>query len=399
MVKVGIAICSFNRKDILAKTIDAIKANTSVSYELVVSDDGSTDGTQKMLDDLKVEYITGQNRNIAWNKNRAIYYLKHKKNVDVLVLLEDDTYPLEANWEVNWISGIQRWGHINLAASHWPKNFSYGLGTPENPYRSAHISAQCAGFSKEAIDQVGYFDSRFKSYGMEHIDHSIRLVKAGFGGKYPTEKTHVVLYYLIDSPLFLDCIDENLDKQKNNENVGLFMQLLQEPLCRSPWNSNEEQFIFLSEQEYPTRDQRYRFLSLKNDEDSVLAYDLSGEDFRFVDQNNLKTDIFRAVFFYHDLNGLRAFWVDKKEVKFLVFDGVYPKITDKKSNATLLSVDFDLQKGLFLKSEGFFATCEKTDNGKLRLNRTKGNLWERMYFHCSIFGQIRSDEIPILIDR
>lgn len=399
MVKVGIAVCSFNRKDMLLKTINAIRNNTSSIYELVVSDDGSTDGTLEMLSEINVEYITGQNRNIAWNKNRAIYYLKNKKNVDILIILEDDAFPFEKNWEIDWVISTKLWGHMNLAAKHWPKNFSYGSGTPIDPYRSGHVSAQCAGFSKDAIEQVGYFDSRFKSYGMEHVEHSLRLIKSGFGGKYPTEKTHVTLYYLIDSPIFIDCIDENLDKQKNNENVLLFMNLLQEPLYRAPWNSDEEQFVFLSEQEYVKRDKRYRFISVKNDEDKVLSYDFSSKDFKFFDVDILKSDRLKTVFLYHDLNGLRAFFVDGDGVKFLMFEGALPKITSNRKDATLFSVDLDQSKGFFLRSNGFFSTCEKSDNNKFRLDRTEGNSWERIYLYCSVFGQIRSGEIPFLFER
>lgn len=258
-MKIGIVVCSFNRKNILANTLEKIIKNTSVRFDLVVSDDGSSDGTAAMLDDMKIEYITGENRGIAWNKNRALFYLKNKKNVDIIILIEDDTFPLEFGWEEDWISATKRWGHINLAASHWPSNFSYGKGTADDPYRSGHVSAQCAGFTKEAVELVGYFDSRFRGYGMEHVEHSNRMVKAGFGGKYRTDSTDRILYYLIKSNLTVDLIDENIDKQRNNPNVGLFFQLQRECLYRSPWRNNEERIIFLSEQSYNSRNKNFPF--------------------------------------------------------------------------------------------------------------------------------------------
>jgi glycosyltransferase involved in cell wall biosynthesis len=47
--KVSICIPTFNRKDYLKETLDSVFAQTYKDYEVVVVDDGSTDGTEKMI--------------------------------------------------------------------------------------------------------------------------------------------------------------------------------------------------------------------------------------------------------------------------------------------------------------------------------------------------------------
>lgn len=47
--KVSIRVPTYNRKDYLSETFDSILAQTYKDYELVVVDDGSTNGTAEIL--------------------------------------------------------------------------------------------------------------------------------------------------------------------------------------------------------------------------------------------------------------------------------------------------------------------------------------------------------------
>ena len=50
MVKVSIIICTYNGANYLAGQLDSLLAQTCPPYELVVQDDGSSDGTWEMLE-------------------------------------------------------------------------------------------------------------------------------------------------------------------------------------------------------------------------------------------------------------------------------------------------------------------------------------------------------------
>ena len=61
--KVSICIPTYNRKDYLKETLDSIFAQTYKDYEVVVIDDGSTDGTKDMIDK------AGYNLRYYWQEN------------------------------------------------------------------------------------------------------------------------------------------------------------------------------------------------------------------------------------------------------------------------------------------------------------------------------------------
>jgi glycosyltransferase involved in cell wall biosynthesis len=72
--KVSICIPTYNRKEYLKETIDSILAQTYKDFEIVVVDDGSTDGTEDMLKglDVPVTYYWQQNSGDAAARNKLI---------------------------------------------------------------------------------------------------------------------------------------------------------------------------------------------------------------------------------------------------------------------------------------------------------------------------------------
>ena len=77
---VSICIPTYNRKEYLKETIDSIKAQTYKDYEIVIVDDGSTDGTEEMINqlDFPVTYYWQQNSGDASARNKLIELAKGK---------------------------------------------------------------------------------------------------------------------------------------------------------------------------------------------------------------------------------------------------------------------------------------------------------------------------------
>jgi glycosyltransferase involved in cell wall biosynthesis len=65
MPTVSICIPAYNRKEYLRHTLDSVFAQTYKDYEVIVVDDGSTDGTQEMVSN------TGYNVRYYWQENRG----------------------------------------------------------------------------------------------------------------------------------------------------------------------------------------------------------------------------------------------------------------------------------------------------------------------------------------
>ncbi len=76
--KVSICIPTYNRKEYLGETIDSILAQTYKNYEIVIVDDGSTDGTEEMIKqlDFPVTYYWQENGGDAAARNKLIELAK-----------------------------------------------------------------------------------------------------------------------------------------------------------------------------------------------------------------------------------------------------------------------------------------------------------------------------------
>ena len=100
---------------------------------------------------------------------------------------------------------------------------STGSGTPEDPFLDHRVTAQCASYARDALNWAGYFDTRFRGFGSEHIEHSRRLVRFGYGGCY-----HVVKG---DEPMLF----------------ALLRQIVNEEGYRAPWRDITEMKQFRAE--------------------------------------------------------------------------------------------------------------------------------------------------------
>lgn len=248
--RVGIGIITYNRRDLLQETIARVRKYTCRDdTDLVVADDGSTDGTVAMLRHDDVPVVTGVNMGIAWNKNRALYLLAQIRRCEVVLLLEDDTLPNRTGWERDWIEATSRMGHVNFAGDWLDKaGFVGGDGTADDPIMGRQITAQCAGYSREALDWAGYFDSRFRGYGHEHVEHSRRLVRCGYGGTERwTGGEEEVLYAMIKCDFDLRPAASTLDAEQVACNLTTAHAIMSDHNYRAPWRNLSELRQFRAE--------------------------------------------------------------------------------------------------------------------------------------------------------
>ena len=248
---VGIGIITYNRREILKATIDRLRSSTRhPDAALVVADDGSGDGTLAMLRDEHIPVITGVNMGIAWNKNRALFLLAQMLGCETVILLEDDTRPDRDGWETPWIQGARRWGHVNLAGDWMQEHFLSGAGTPDDPVRSRLVTAQCAAYSWTALTYGGYFDPRFTGYGHEHVDHSRRLIRLGFGGSDTSvDGQEQVLFHLLKGGVTIVSCQSHFDAAQAQQNLLVAQQTTAQQEYRAPWRTDSQMRQFRAETE------------------------------------------------------------------------------------------------------------------------------------------------------
>ena len=246
--RLGIGIITYNRKTTLLDTVQAVFRHTLSPFSLIVADDGSTDGTREALRDNGIPFISGQNRGIAWNKNRALFWLTHIKKCDVIILLEDDTRPQEHGWETVWAKGAMRHGHMNLAGQWFQGSFVSGSGDVDDPILSLDVSGQCSCFSRQAILFGGLLDTRFRGFGFEHVEHSIRLMRLGYGGRSQEVNGEVKqVFYLLKAAVRIVGSRSYSNPENAERNRALCHELLHDPSFRGGGQNHEEMAILREE--------------------------------------------------------------------------------------------------------------------------------------------------------
>ena len=234
----GVGIVTYNRGDVLLGTVERVLRHTRAPFRLVVADDGSTDGTVEGVRDLRIPVITGRNAGVAWNKNRALFALR---GCDPILLLEDDARPTAPGWEAPLIEGARRWGHVNVAGDWFAHSFVSGGGTPDDPILSRETSGQCSAFSAEALSWVGYLDTRFKGYGFEHIEHTLRFLRLGYGGvQRDLDGVPTWLFLLIRAPVEVLPGASSGNPEQAERNLALCRELFAEPTYRPAWRDDDE---------------------------------------------------------------------------------------------------------------------------------------------------------------
>lgn len=107
---VSVVVPTYNRRDFIGETLASVMAQTYANFELIVIDDGSTDGTREfVLDafghDPRLRYISQPNSERAVARNRGI---RESRGEFVAFLDSDDLWlpsKLERQVSAMWIDG------------------------------------------------------------------------------------------------------------------------------------------------------------------------------------------------------------------------------------------------------------------------------------------------------
>ncbi len=247
-VRPGIAITTFNRRDLLLQQIAAIERYSLCELDLVVCDDGSTDGTVEAVRELGYPVVAGRNKGVAWNKNRGIFYLTHYSRAESFILIDDDVIPTIYGWDAEWTHAATALGHVNYTHPDFRPHILAGSCTAGDPGISPLVGGMCMAVSREAVGSVGYMDIRFGRYGHEHTDYSRRYVRAGYGGfdrEWRGEKR--TLFYVLDTGIRLEKTQSTGSPEEADRNAELLGRLADEPIYRAPWRSDEQRIDFVGE--------------------------------------------------------------------------------------------------------------------------------------------------------
>lgn len=176
---ISVIISTFNRKDLVLEAITSVLAQEPKNYEIIVVDDGSTDGTADFLTSLKlpIEIISQENSGVANARNRGI---KEARGQYLAFLDSDDLWlPGILKTQLEYLSShpnaplvyvdqhIEIKGKRIKATRFTMKNFTheemskFDLPTFARSY-PIHISSVMA--RSNLFREVGYFNENLKMH-------------------------------------------------------------------------------------------------------------------------------------------------------------------------------------------------------------------------------------------
>jgi glycosyltransferase involved in cell wall biosynthesis len=186
----SIVIPTYNRLPILEKCLRALEyqqlsTNSAITgYEVVLVDDGSTDGTLEWLELQKEEFphVRSHSQNhmgAAAARNLGV----EKATGDTIIFIDSDLVVTEMFLQAHadaLVQGEQQLGNNCL--------FTYGAvintGNFDNPtsepykitdFSAAYFATGNVAISRTWLEKAGLFDTRFQLYGWEDLELGVRL--------------------------------------------------------------------------------------------------------------------------------------------------------------------------------------------------------------------------------
>ncbi len=187
MKKVSVIIPTFNRRDFLKEALESLFSQTYRDFEIIVVDDGSTDGTGEMIEKeyRNIKYIYQENRGPSAARNRGIkeaageyitfldsddLWLKNKLEEEINFLEENPKFKICYTDEI-WIRNGKR---VNPKKKH----NKYSGWIFKNTLPLCIISPSSVIIHRSLFSDVGLFDEEL--FVCEDYDLWLRI-----SAKYP----------------------------------------------------------------------------------------------------------------------------------------------------------------------------------------------------------------------
>jgi GT2 family glycosyltransferase len=195
---VAIVVPNYNGATFIGATLDSLRGQTRAAAEIIVVDNGSTDGSRALLDNHYPEarvIAMPRNCGFAGGANAGL----RATNADLVAVLNSDARP-RPNWlhallEQPDDPSVWAWGSvlaapdgsIESAGDHYhPAGYAYKLGRgsllgdlPQRPYDVFAPPGASPLLRRDVVLRIGGYADRFFLY-YEDIDLSFRALLAGY---------------------------------------------------------------------------------------------------------------------------------------------------------------------------------------------------------------------------
>lgn len=232
----SVVIPTYNRQPILEKCLRALEhqqlRNNSVvdGYEVVVVDDGSTDGTLQWIEYHANEFphvrsLAQDHKGPAAARNLGVEQAKG----DTIIFIDSDLVVTEHFLQAHadaLVQGQQQLGNnclFTYGAVINTCNFDHPTSEPYKitDFSAAYFATGNVAIAREWLEKAGLFDTRFQLYGWEDLELGVRLKNLGL----KLIKCPAAVGYHWHPPFALEQIPKLIEKEIQRGRMGvLFYQ-------------------------------------------------------------------------------------------------------------------------------------------------------------------------------
>ena len=164
---ISVVIPTYNRRQTIGRSIDSILNQTLFPSEIIVVDDGSTDGTSDYIQSNfpSIRLLQQPNKGVSSARNMGI----RSSNSDWVALLDsdDEWFPkklekqvmaLSQNLDIKFCHTEEIWIRNGVRVNQMKKHQKYGGHIFNKCLDMCRISPSSVLFHRSILDDVGYFD-------------------------------------------------------------------------------------------------------------------------------------------------------------------------------------------------------------------------------------------------
>jgi GT2 family glycosyltransferase len=184
--KISVVVCSCNGARTLRQCLDGLTCLDYPNYEVIVVNDGSTDGTADIARDYPVHLINQSNQGLSAARNVGLA----ASEGEIVAYIDDDAYP-HRYWLRYLAAAFGRAPLVGIGGPNLPPADDGFIAeciadAPGNPLHvllsdevAEHIPGCNMAYRKEALVAIGGFDPRFRAAG-DDVDICWRLQERGW---------------------------------------------------------------------------------------------------------------------------------------------------------------------------------------------------------------------------
>ena len=184
--RISVVVCSYNGSRTIRECLEGLKRVEYPDFEVIVVDDGSSDGTGEIASEYDVRLIQTENRGLSSARNTGM----KAATGEIIAYTDDDAIP-DPEWLTYLAHAFQTSGHAaiggpNIAPAHGGLVAECVARSPGNPMHvllsdevAEHIPGCNFAVRKSALEAIDGFDAQFSIAG-DDVDACWRLQERGW---------------------------------------------------------------------------------------------------------------------------------------------------------------------------------------------------------------------------